>query len=104
MKQKIVQILIFIILIVFQPLFGRGYKVLRIVDGDTFDIDINCNGKIDKNERVRLLGVDCFESTMNEKLQKQARRWNLSSAEAYQKGNEATAFARKHLLKRFVEH
>ena len=103
MKQKRIQILIFIVLILFQPLFGRGYKVLRIVDGDTFDIDINCNGKIDKNERVRLLGIDCFESTINEKLQRQARRWNLSLAEAHKKGIEATNFARKHLLKQFVE-
>ena len=37
-------------------------KVLRIVDGDTFDLDVDLGMKIHSHERVRLATIDVFET------------------------------------------
>ena len=47
-------------------------KVLKIVDGDTVDVDIDLGfGIILKNERVRIMGIDTPESRTRDKVEKQ---------------------------------
>tara|TARA_B100000927_G_scaffold254327_1_gene220516 strand:+ start:1333 stop:1806 length:474 start_codon:yes stop_codon:yes gene_type:complete len=47
-------------------------KVLKIVDGDTVDVDIDLGfGIILKNERVRVMGIDTPESRTRDKVEKQ---------------------------------
>ena len=39
----------------------RQINVLRVVDGDTLDVTIDCGFDIWKKERIRLLGIDAPE-------------------------------------------
>ena len=46
-------------------------KVLRVVDGDTVDVDIDLGfGIWQKNERVRIMGIDTPESRTRDKIEK----------------------------------
>ena len=46
-------------------------KVLRVVDGDTVDVDIDLGfGIWQKNERVRIMGIDTPESRTRDKVEK----------------------------------
>jgi micrococcal nuclease len=46
-------------------------KVLKVVDGDTVDIDIDLGfGIWQKNERVRIMGIDTPESRTRNKIEK----------------------------------
>ena len=47
-------------------------KVLKVVDGDTVDVDIDLGFDIVlRNERVRLIGIDTPESRTRDKVEKQ---------------------------------
>ena len=47
-------------------------KVLKIIDGDTVDVDIDLGfGIVLKNERVRVMGIDTPESRTRDKVEKQ---------------------------------
>ena len=46
-------------------------KVLKVVDGDTVDVDIDLGfGIWQKNERVRIMGIDTPESRTRDKIEK----------------------------------
>ena len=46
-------------------------KVIRVVDGDTVDVDIDLGfGIWQKNERVRIMGIDTPESRTRNKVEK----------------------------------
>ena len=46
-------------------------KVVRVVDGDTVDVDIDLGfGIWQKNERVRIMGIDTPESRTRDKIEK----------------------------------
>ena len=48
----------------------RVKKVLRIVDGDTIDVDIDLGFDISYMQRVRLAGIDTPESRTTDKAEK----------------------------------
>jgi len=46
-------------------------KVLKVIDGDTVDVDIDLGFDIElKNERVRIIGIDTPEKRTRDKVQK----------------------------------
>jgi micrococcal nuclease len=46
-------------------------KILRVVDGDTVDVDIDLGfGIVLANERVRIMGIDTPESRTSDKTEK----------------------------------
>ena len=46
-------------------------KVIRVIDGDTVDVDIDLGfGIWQKNERVRIMGIDTPESRTRNKIEK----------------------------------
>ena len=46
-------------------------KILKVVDGDTVDVDIDLGfGIVLSNERVRIMGIDTSESRTSDKLEK----------------------------------
>ena len=48
-----------------------GVKVLKIVDGDTVDVDIDLGfGIMLRDERVRIMGIDTPESRTSDKVEK----------------------------------
>jgi micrococcal nuclease len=64
-------------------------KVLKVVDGDTVDVDINLGfGIVLTDERVRIMGIDTPESRTSDKVEKvfglaaKARLKELLDAEA----------------------
>lgn len=58
--------------------------VLRIVDGDTFDLDVDLGLKIHRHERVRLATVNIFET------------WGVKrTSEEYAKGKAASDLVAK---------
>ena len=48
----------------------RVKKVLKIVDGDTIDVDIDLGFDISYSQRVRLAGIDTPESRTTDKAEK----------------------------------
>ncbi len=65
------------------------YRVLRVVDGDTLDVQ--------EIGRVRLIGIDAPETHFSEKLQRQARLWKKSESEVLLLGTQATQQTKKLL-------
>ena len=54
-------------------------KVIKVVDGDTVDVDIDLGfGIWQKNERVRIMGIDTPESRTRNKIEK---KFGLASKE-----------------------
>jgi len=63
------------------------YKVLKIIDGDTFLMGIN-----EHVSKVRLIGVDAPESTNNPKTKSDAHELNLNTADIIEMGSQSKAF------------
>ncbi|MCP4718004.1 MAG: hypothetical protein GY860_00990 [Desulfobacteraceae bacterium] len=78
--------ILFLVMFVFVlPCFAGQYKVVKVVDGDTIDIDYK-----GKRERIRLLNVDTPESVHPDK----ARNTQL--------GKQASDYTKKRLSGKFV--
>lgn len=73
------------------------YKVLRVIDGDTVYLDFNKDGKVQKDERVRLNGIDTFEVKPSPGLEWQMKTYNLSENEALGLAYLAKEFAKERL-------
>lgn len=67
-------------------------KVSWIYDGDT--IEFQHNGT---NHKVRILGIDCYETQINERLEDQAKRNHISNDSAIALGLAAKDFAINYL-------
>lgn len=64
--------------------------VVQIVDGDTLTIQHN-----GRNEKIRLIGIDAPESSINNKTKKDAARGNGDIDTITKMGKEATRFVKK---------
>ncbi len=73
-------------------------KVAHIVDGDTIDLIFD-----KKSTRIRLIGIDTFESRSGNKAKAQAYDYNISLEEVIKRGKRATAYIKERLSKR-VKH
>lgn len=85
----------FILLIVF-VLCSASYaasktpvKIVKILDGDTIRAKIN-----DNIFSIRLIGIDCYETTPNNRAYKQAYNNNLTIDEVIKNGK----FSKKYLI------
>lgn len=78
------------------------YKVIKVIDGDTVYVDFNNNNYPDRNERIRLNGIDAFETKINEHSKYQTENYKLSHKEILGMGYLATKFAKKELLNKKV--
>ncbi len=102
------RIVLFLILILFIILPAKSkdaqyYKVIKIVDGDTVYIDFNHNNFPNKNERVRINGIDCFENKLNDKIYFQAKKYNLQKQDCLILGYLGYLFAKEELLDKYVK-
>ena len=79
------------------------YKVIKVIDGDTFYIDFNRNNFPDADEKVRVNGIDTFENKKNPALQWQMQNYNLTFDEALGLGYFAQEYAKKELLNKYVK-
>lgn len=70
------------------------HKIIKIIDGDTFDI---------KEGRIRLLGVDAYDTFSKKMIKRQKVRTNdIFSGDIIEKGKVATSFAENTILNRCV--
>ena len=49
----------------------RVKKVIKVVDGDTIDVDIDLGFNVSFSQRVRLAGIDTHESRTTDKYEKE---------------------------------
>lgn len=71
MKTRLRGILL-IVLLMFCPVSAQEtyYKVLNVVDEDTFYVDFYENNSTVKENKIRVNGIDTFETKMNAALKK----------------------------------
>ena len=64
-------------------------KVLKIIDGDTLVVRL-----VGHKERLRLIGIDCPESTVNEKTRQDSAKTGADIRQITAMGRQATKFVR----------
>ena len=79
------------------------HKVIKVIDGDTVYVDFNNNGIPEQNEKVRINGIDTFETKLNDGLEWQMKLYGLSQDEALGLGYYGKEFAKKELLNKSVK-
>lgn len=80
------------------------YKIIKIVDADTFYIDFNSDGIAQQEERSRLNGVNSFELKYYNKItDREAEEYNFSYDEIYALGYLGKLYAEKELLNKNVK-
>lgn len=79
------------------------HKVIKVIDGDTVYVDFNDNGIPEQNEKVRINGIDTFETKLNDGLEWQMKLYNLTQDEALGLGYYGKEFAKKELLNKSVK-
>ena len=79
------------------------HKVIKVIDGDTVYVDFNDNGIAEQDEKVRINGIDTFETKLNEGLNWQMKLYNLTQDEALGLGYYGKEFAKKELLNKSVK-
>ena len=78
------------------------HKVIKVIDGDTVYVDFNDNGIAEQDEKVRINGVDTFETKPSVFLDYQMKNYGLSQNEALGLGYFGKEFAKKELLNKSV--
>ena len=76
------KILITVFLVILLPVtssYAAEYKVLKVLDGDTVFVDFNGNHKAELDERVRVNGIDVFETKLNPTLRRQAKNIGIKT-------------------------
>ena len=95
--KKLLVLLLFTILSVV-PAFARSkVEVLKVYDGDTVLARIN-----DNTFRIRLIGIDCFESSVGDRAKWQAKKYNMPLNEVVSYGNFAGDILKGKLNKKDV--
>ncbi len=73
------------------------YRVLEVIEGDKFYIDLNKNGIKDKDEIFHVKNVNAFPSKYNSKVEEYAERYDITVCEALSLGEAAKNFAKEKL-------
>ena len=81
---------------------SNEHRVLKVIDGDTVYVDFNDNGIAEQDEKVRINGVDTFETKPSVFLDYQMKNYELTQKEALGLGYLGKEFAKKELLNKSV--
>ncbi len=103
MKKILLIIISFFICLSFSKAEAEKYKVIRVIDGDTIYIDFNKNKKADKNERIRIDGIDAFEISISYGTAYQMKKYGYTLDEVIGLGYFGKEYAKKELLNKYVE-
>ncbi len=74
------------------------YKVLEVVEGDKFYIDLNKNGIKDKDELFHVKNVNTFPLKYNSKIEYYSKRYNLTECQMFFLGETAKKYTTKMLF------
>ncbi len=80
-----------------------GYKVLKVIDGDTLYVDLNRNNRAETEEKIRIKSIDTFETKYSYQLSKQSRNFGITKKQALGLGYLGKEFAKKKLLNKRVK-
>ena len=81
---------------------SNEHRVLKVIDGDTVYVDFNDNGIAEQDEKVRINGVDTYETKPSVFLDYQMKNYELNQKEALGLGYFGKEFAKKELLNKSV--
>lgn len=82
--------------------YCKQYKIIKIIDADTFYVDFNKDGKSQKEEKVRVKNIDGFEVTVNKPLDSKSKALGLTKYQSLILGYMGKKFAEQHLLNKTV--
>ncbi len=102
MKKIFITIFLVVLLSVTSS-YATEYRVLKVLDGDTVFVDFNGNHKAESEERVRVNGIDAFETKLNPTLKRQAKNNGITVDEALKLGYLGKQFAMNNLLHKKVQ-
>ncbi len=77
-------------------------KILKVVQADTYYVDLNNNGKIDSDELVKLQDISAFQPYKNDFSEKLAKRLEISLNDYLKLGFLADFWAKKELTNAIV--
>ena len=82
---------------IFHQIYATQIEVLKVYDGDTI------LAKIENNIfRIRLVDIDCFEGTLGDRANYQARKFKLTPDEIVKGGNIAGDILKEELKNKTV--
>ncbi len=88
--------------VVFKVVPKETFKVLRVVEGDKFYIDLNGNEREDEDELFRLDGAYAFPIKYSQSASESAKKLGLNIVEIISLGYGAKEFSRNELEGNFV--
>ena len=92
------RVLLIFLLFIAYPCFAKTkIEVIKVYDGDSLLASINSNVF-----RIRLIDIDCFEGSKNNRAKIQSKRYNLPINEINKRGNLAGDFLRNELKNKEV--
>lgn len=107
MKKYLFRILLIFILFIGTIDAGNSNgRVIRVIDGDTFSVNFNAENQESKQRKVRVNGIDTFETSRNKSLFRQADRFQITPEQVIKLGYLGKRFAEKELLNKdlLIEH
>lgn len=78
------------------------YRIIRVIDADTFYVDFNKDGHAQKNEKVRIKHSDGFETAFKKPLDKKSKSLGLTKNQSLALGYMGKKFAEQNLLNKYV--
>ena len=96
-RPKIALLTFFLFLLLSLPAFGQTPEwatVVKVIDGDTLVLKMN-----GKEEKFRLIGIDCPEARVNPKAQKDSERSGEDLRKIIEMGQKATEFIKSLVRK-----
>ncbi len=86
-----------LIFVVLEHKNTQYYRVLEVIEGDKFYIDLNKNGAKDKDELFYVKNVNTFPAKYNSKIKEYAERYDITVCEALSLGEAAKNFTKEKL-------
>ena len=108
MKKKIILIFVLLFLLLnFLFIYNNKnkeefFKILNVIEADKFDIDLNRNNIIDKNEHFKLRDIIAFSPIRNEFTKNHAKELGLEINDYLKLGLIARKFAQDNYLNKDV--
>lgn len=78
-------------------------RIVRIIDGDTFSVKFNVEDQDSEQKKVRVNGIDTFETSRNKSLFRQADKFEITPEQALKLGYLGKKFAEKELLNKNLQ-
>lgn len=79
------------------------YKIIDVIEADTYYIDLNRNNIKDEDELFKLKDIVAFKPVKNKVISKIIKKYNISETEALKNGYLAQDWAKNNLIGKYVK-